>query len=79
MRAGQCRGSKRVEQSHGGAGGAEGEDRAVAPYKGKQSNGGGGGRRKRGQIAHHRAQAKQGGSDVTAEQGSAGRKTRGEG
>ena len=28
-----------------------------------------GGRRRRGQIAQHRAQAKQGGSDVTAEQG----------
>ena len=32
-----------------------------------------------GQIAQHRAQAKQRGSDVTAEQGSVGRKTRGEG
>jgi hypothetical protein len=58
MRAGQCRGSKRVEQSHGGAGGAEGEDRAAAPYKGKQNSkqgrGGGGGKGGRSRITEHR-------------------------
>ena len=45
-----------TEQSQGGA---EGEDRAVALYKSNRM----------GQIAYHRAHAKQRGSDVTAEQG----------
>ncbi len=63
-----------MEQSHGGAGGAEGR---IKHRKGKQSKQqaeqkGGRGRRRRGQIgqiAQHRAQTKQGGSDVTAEHG----------
>ena len=65
MRAGQCRGASAWSSHNGRRGGAEEEEESSTVKAKQATEQNRGGRRRRGQIAQHRAHAKQRGSDVT--------------